>query len=368
MSSSKVSLLLPDLRGGGAERMRIVLAHEFSKAGYDVEIVVMQAQGEFLKTARDSFRVIDLEAARMRTLPRALFRYFQQSRPDVLIAAMWPLTVIAPLVARLSGVRCKVLISEHGILSAEYRDWGVLHNVMLKVSTAIGYRLAAHRIGVSKGLVEDMAQLSWMRPEAFNVIHNPIPASARCDEAELSAVDKLWSSQPGSRILTVGTMKEVKNHALLLRAFARVRNPNKKLMFVGTGSEFENLQALAESLKVIDQVIFAGFHSKTGPFYETADLFVLSSDSEGFGNVLVEALAAGTPVVSTDCPSGPAEILGNGRYGRLTPVGDEEALAEAMELALNEPTDRKFLKQRAQSFTPEVAIQKYLGLIEAHHA
>jgi len=111
-------------------------------------------------------------------------------------------------------------------------------------------------------------------------------------------------------------------------------------------------------------VIVAGFHPDPTPFYKTADLFVLSSDYEGFGNVLVEALACGTPVVSTDCPSGPGEILDGGRFGRLVPVGNARAMAEAIDDALDAPADRDALVHRAADFAPEIAARKYLDLLD----
>ena len=125
--------------------------------------------------------------------------------------------------------------------------------------------------------------------------------------------------------------KHQKNHALLLRAFALLERPDARLMLLGNGELEPDLRRLAAELGIADRVIFAGFHPDPTPFYRTADLFVLSSDYEGFGNVIVEALACGTPVVSTDCPSGPAEILADGEFGALVPVGDAQALARAID-------------------------------------
>ena len=358
-----ISILLPDLRGGGVERIRIVLAHEFARAGHEVEFVLMQARGELLEEARASFSVVDLATPRARSLPLALARYLRQRRPDALLAAMWPLTAIAPLALRLSGHRCKVLVSEHGILSAQYRDWGRFHRLFLRLSTSVGYRSVDYRIGVSAGVAADMAALSGIRKDSFEVVYNPVPPRAVPEEAALDSADRLWSGPRSARILTVGTMIPVKNHPLLLRAFALLDRPDARLMFVGNGDERKALLSLAHDLGVADRVIFAGFHPDPTPFYKTADLFVLSSHYEGFGNVIVEALACGTAVVSTDCPSGPAEILENGRFGQLTPVDDAEALSRAIADALEQPHDRNALKRRAADFTPEIAARKYLDLL-----
>lgn len=360
----RVSILLPDLRGGGVERIRIVLAREFARAGHEVEFVLMQARGELLEEARESFSVIELGTPRARTVPLALARYLRRRRPEALFAAMWPLTVFAPLAARLSGRRCKVLVSEHNSLSVQYRDWGRGHRAALRASMAVGYRLADRCVGVSSGVAHDIATLSGMRSTTFEVIHNPVTPRLGPSSEALRDAEALWAGPSGARIVTVGSMKTQKNHQLLLRAFARQDRSEARLMFVGDGAGRDAILSLAEELGVTDRVILAGFHRDPTPFYKTADLFVLSSDYEGFGNVIVEALACGTPVVSTDCPSGPGEILDGGRFGRLTPVGDAGAMAEAIHTALNAPANCDALKRRAADFSPGIAAAKYLDLLD----
>ena len=179
---------------------------------------------------------------------------------------------------------------------------------------------------------------------------------------QVARAEAIWQGR-GPRILTVGSLKPVKNHALLLRAFARLAMPQARLMIVGQGPEEGSLRQLVAELGLGQRVILAGFHADPAALYATADLFALSSDHEGFGNVLVEALSYGLPVVSTDCPAGPAEILGGGRWGGLVPVGDEEALAGAMAAALSAPVDRDALRARAADFAPEIAARKYLDLV-----
>lgn len=360
---SLISILLPDLRGGGAERVNLDLAYEFSRQGHKVEFVVMQARGEFLAEAQDAFSVIDLNCRRARDLPRALIRYLRHHRPDALLVAMWPLTVIAPMM-RFAGYRGRVVVSEHSILSIQYTGWGWAHRVALRGSLALAYRLAHARTGVSAGVADDIAGLSGLARRMFEVVYNPVPRRPSPDVHALNMAEALWSAPSGAKIVTVGSMKSEKNHPLLLRAFALLDRPDARLMFVGDGDGREALLSLARELGVTDRVILAGFHPDPTPFYKTADLFVLSSNNEGFGNVIVEAMSCGTPVVSTDCPSGPGEILENGRFGQLTPVGDVEALSRAIADALEKPHDRDALKRRAADFAPEIAARKYLDLLD----
>jgi glycosyltransferase involved in cell wall biosynthesis len=358
-----ISILLPNLAGGGAERVNIDLAYEFARAGHDVEFVLMQAKGPLLEEVRSVFPIVDLGTPRVRSLPIALLRYLRKRKPEALLASMWPLTAIAPFSARLAGHSCRVVIAEHGILSAQYSDWGRFHRAMLKLSTGLGYRLARYRVGVSSGVVADIAGLSGMSFNDFHVVHNPVPPRPTPAPAAVEAAEALWAAPPGARILSVGTMKAVKNHPLLLQAFARLDRPGERLMFVGDGAKRDELLSLARELGVADRVVLAGFHSDPTPFYMTADLFALASDYEGFGNVLVEALASGTPIVSTDCPSGPSEILDGGRYGRLVPVRDVEAMAEALDTSLDQPFDPDHLIERAQDFAPAVAAEAYIHLL-----
>ncbi|KPQ20039.1 MAG: Glycosyltransferase [Halomonas sp. HL-93] len=362
----KISILLPDLRGGGVERVRIILAHEFARVGHDVEFVIKQARGELLEEVQKNFAIVELATPRVRNVMPALIRYLRQSRPDALLAAMWPLTAIAPLAQRLSGHRCKVVVSEHNTLSQQYCGWGKFHRATLCGSAGVGYRLAHARVAVSDGVAWDIASLSRVSRSAFTVIHNPVRpfAGAGAGAVDRARGDEFWSGPCGARILTVGSMKPQKNHPLLLRAFARLSRTDARLMFVGDGAGRNTLEVLAKELGVAERVIFVGFQRDPVQFYQTADLFVLSSDYEGFGNVLVEALASGTPVVSTDCPSGPSEILEGGRFGRLVPVGDEAALFRAMQTELNTPPDPDYLRARAADFSPVIAAQKYLDLIE----
>lgn len=358
-----ISILLPDLRGGGAERVMVDLAREFDVLGHTVEFVLMAGIGDFLSEARRDFAVVDLEVPRVRNVAPALCRYLRQRRSDALIAAMWPLTAIAPLAARMVGFRGKVLVSEHAMLSRQYAPRGGLHRLALRASTYAGYRLASARVGVSQGTCADMAALSGISKEMFVTVHNPVRPAVLPEPGDLIAANALWGAE-GPRILTVGNFKPVKNHPLLLRAFADMARPDARLMLLGQGGNEAALRALAVGLGIADRVVFAGFHADPSPFYATADLFVLSSDHEGFGNVIVEALSFGLPVVSTDCPSGPAEILQGGRYGRLVPVGDATSLARAMDVALSFPGDRDALIRRAADFAPKIAACMYLDLLD----
>lgn len=205
-----------------------------------------------------------------------------------------------------------------------------------------------------------MAKLGNVPRDHVTVIHNPA-ATGRF--VSLQASKRPIPPDAGPMIVTVGTLKPVKRHDLLIRAFAKLDFPGARLCIVGEGQERSRLELLASELGVSARVLMPGFQPDPSTWYAHADLFVLSSDHEGFGNVIVEALEQGTPVVSTDCPVGPREILQGGRFGTLVPVGDVDALAAAMKEALCASHDRAALMRRAADFSLEKASTAYLDLL-----
>lgn len=358
-----ISIILPNLGGGGAERVMLDLAREFARLGHTVEFVLMQATGDLLSEAQRDFVVVDLATPRARNAPYALSRYFRSRKPSAVIANMWPVTSAAVIAKVLARNSCHLMLVEHNTLTQQYASWGRLHALILSASVTVTYRFADNIAAVSEGAAEDTARVARVASERVAILHNPIPRRPMPRPEEIARAEAIWAIPPGQRILTVGNLKDQKNHPLLLRAFAEIARPNKRLMLLGQGRNAVILKALATELGIADRVIFPGFHADPSPFYATADLFVLSSDYEGFGNVIVEALSFGLSVVSTDCPSGPSEILEDGRFGCLVPVGDAASLARAMVDALAVSVDRDALIRRASDFAPEIAARKYLVLL-----
>lgn len=365
MLQKKIAILLPDLRGGGVERIRLVLAQEFCSMGYQVEFVLVSAQGELLKEAKAFCPVVDLKSRRLREVPLKLLKYLQANKPDVLLVAMWPLTVMSTISCALSGYDGRVIVSEHNVLSIQYSNRSWVHRLALIVSVSIGYRLASGVVGVSQGVVKDLADLANMNVSRFRTIYNPLSSFQSPTKEAFTHAESFWTVPRGCRIITVGRFKSVKNQALLLRAFSKMPvTSNVQLMLLGDGELRNELTKLILDLGLSDRVLMPGFYSDPTPFYHSADLFVLTSNNEGFGNVIVEALAAGVPVISTNCPFGPAEILKNGEYGMLVPMNDENALAKAMCQSLESRHDAEHLRSRAKDFSPKSAAAAYLDLLQ----
>ncbi|UOK72806.1 glycosyltransferase [Ancylobacter polymorphus] len=358
-----ISILLPDLRCGGAERVMLDLAHEFVRAGHEVEFVCMQARGEFLGEARQSFSLVDLATPRARHLPLALTRYLRRRRPVSLLAAMWPLTGIAGVATRLAGRDIRLVSSEH----VDFRHTPSLRQSERWALKRFGQQLYApcHSVvAVSQGVADSLQEVAGLSVERLTVIHNPVrPLPPGLMTAEDRRHLAGWL-EGGMRLIAIGTLKRQKGYDVLLRALADLRKrQDARLLILGEGQLRDELERLAVNLGIADGVWMPGFRANPGTFLQHADVFVMSSNWEGFGNVIVEALAAGVAIVSTDCPSGPAEILDNGRYGHLVPPADAMALSRAIARMLDAPMPPDLLKARARSFRPPDKAAQYLRLL-----
>jgi glycosyltransferase involved in cell wall biosynthesis len=354
--------LLPDMRGGGAERVALRLIGDFLKAGHEVDLVLLQEIGELLPLLPSEVRVFDLGALRVRSGIWPLVRYLRQRRPHAMQISMWPLTAIGILAHRLARSRARIVTSDHAALSKHYPPSKPLTYRSLTLSVRLFYPLADARILVAKDAADDLARISGIDRGTIEVVYNPVGEPPE-NVGTTREIEMLWGDAD-QRIITVGTFKAQKNHQLLVRSFASAfRGATVKLMILGEGELRFGLEALARELGVAEQVLLPGFTTDPWPYYASADLFALSSNYEGYPLVLIEALRSGLPIVSTDCESGPREILDDGRFGELVPVGDEAALAEAMKSALARPHDTAALRARAEALSGQATSDRYLELM-----
>lgn len=353
----RLAFLLPDLTGGGAERVALTLIGDFIDRGYQVDLLLMRRSGDLLDVVPPSVRIVDLRAPKVRDVLWPLVRYLRTERPDGLQVMMWPLTVVGVLGHRLARSKARLVLSDHTTLSRHNAHLGRIATRAMRASIRLCYPLADARVIVSERSADDLAALSGLPRSSIEVVYNPVVALPADDAAPPD-----WGS--GARILTVGNLKLEKNHELLIRAFARLAADRPaSLVIVGEGDRRAGLEQLARDLDVAERVRLPGYLVNPWGYYRSADLFVLSSDYEGFGLVLVEALRCGLRVVSTDCEAGPREILADGRYGTLVPPGDADALATAMLTALDAPVDAQAQMARAEQVSGSSASDRHLQLM-----
>jgi len=356
---SRLALFVPDLGGGGAERVMVRLSLGLSDLGHSVDLVLAHKRGPYLAEVPESVRVVDLGARRLAAALPPLLRYLRRERPEVLLATRDDCNVIAALAKRLSRGN-RIYARASNTLSSACGEG------RMRVVPALSRWLLPRLDGLiapSQGVADDMAEVLRLPRERIAVIPNPVAS----DELAARAAEPCghpWLCGGGKPVLlAVGRLTRQKGFDTLLTAFASVRREvPARLVILGEGDSRATLETLREELGLADAVDLPGFTPNPYPHMARASLFVLSSRWEGFPNALVEAMALGTPVVATECPSGPREILRGGHTGPLVPVDDAEALARAILTTLADPPARQVTQAAVAGFTPEGVARQFLDL------
>jgi glycosyltransferase involved in cell wall biosynthesis len=365
VSERTIAFFLPSLCGGGAERVTVNLAQAMTERGLTVHLVLAAAEGVFLDQLPPAIRVVDLRAGRVLRSIRPLAAYLRHERPGVLVSSMGHANLIALWAGRLAGGVVPVVVTEHNTLSQEVRRQRGLTRWLWPRLLGTFYRWAARVVAVSRDAADDLARTSGFPRDRIEVVYNPVITPAMMAQAR-QAPDHPWFAAGGPPvILGAGRLTKQKDFPTLVRAFAEVRRRHPaRLLILGEGEDRPALEALIGELGLSDDVALPGFRDNALAYMARSAVFVLSSVWEGLPTVLIEALAAGTRVVSTDCPSGPREILQEGRLGALVPLGDVPALANAILAALDRP--RGGVPDEALTpFTRDASVDHYLRVLEA---
>lgn len=358
---TKVAFFMPNLNIGGAERAMSLLASAFAAHDIPTDFVLVQAKGELLSNLSKKVCVVNLGASSTYTCLPSLISYLCASKPNAMISAL-DLTNLLALIAR-SLVRYpkKLYVRLDSTQSVVKRSYP--KKKLEKIFIRAIYPWADRVIAISQSVAEDFIKYTGISSKQISVINNPIITDDIYNKAQQPVRHPWFTPTEPPIILAVGRLVYSKNFSILLKAFAKVRQTRRvHLVILGEGEQRNKLLAQAAELNIIKDILLPGVQRNPYAYMSHASVFVLSSHYEGMPTVLVEALACGCPVVSTDCPSGPREILDNGKYGYLVPVNDEDALAEAINSALVHP---KPIPEVAwlEQFTLENVVQAYLDLI-----
>jgi glycosyltransferase involved in cell wall biosynthesis len=351
---------------GGAPVVVVNLANELVRRGIRVDVLIFTRRGVSRFPFPFDRRVVlhYLRAqSRLELFSRLVF-HLRRIRPKGMVAVGTKANLLCAWATWLPGLGVRFWASLHHDLSSEMKGWSARKR---RRRIRLWGRILAKAkglIAVSRGVADDFVAATGIEGARVRVVYNPIVdagLAARADEP----LAHPWLTGGGPPvILGVGRLTGQKDFATLVSAFALVRAGRPcRLLIIGEGEEREPLAALVETLGVQDTVQLAGFQPNPLPFMREARLLVMSSRWEGFGNVLVEALHCGTPVVSTDCPHGPREVLAGGELGRLVPVGDPQALADAIIESLDEKPDRRRLRARAAVFSAARSADGYLEVM-----
>jgi glycosyltransferase involved in cell wall biosynthesis len=361
-TSLHVSFFMAAPTYGGAQKVTITIANGLAERGHDVDLVVARLEGDFVSDISEAVTVVDLNVPSVpgiglfAGIPR-LRSYLVAENPAVMFACLTHANDVAVLASLGANSSTHVAVTEHLAFGADTELKKRITSTMAKYL----YRYADDVVTVSAGVAESVAANTRVAIADTTVLHNPIHVEEVKREAAASVDHEWFGSTEVSPIVSVGRLEPQKSLTTLLSAFARVHDarPETRLVVVGKGSERDRLIDRTERLGLSDVVDFPGFVDNPYAYMKGASVFALSSEFEGLPTVLIEALACGCTIVSTDCPHGPREILDDGTYGRLTPVGDSDALADGILQALDDPTPVERCLERADHFSMANSLDRY---------
>ncbi|WP_240761682.1 glycosyltransferase [Nitrosococcus wardiae] len=361
----RLALFLPDLNGGGAERVMLTLAQGFLERGIQVDLVLAHAVGPLLDLVTQGVSLYSLSdgsrfSSRIGLALSALWgltRYLRREQPTTLMSTLTGANIIAVLAKILARSPTRLVLREANT-ALNHRSF------LTQFAVRILYPCADAIVAVSQGVQKDLIDRIGISPDKITHIPNPVDIATITRQAE-EEINHPWFYKGQSPvIISLGRLTRQKDFTTLIYAFARLRQTRAaRLMILGEGEERSKLEALVSRLDLVTDVTLPGFKVNPYPYLQQAALFVLSSRWEGMPSVILEALAFGVPVVATDCHSGPREILEEGRFGNLVPVGHTQALFRAISDALDHATKATVLQTRAEYFSPASTALRYLAVM-----
>jgi len=364
MSKEKITVFISFSGEGGVERMISNLIHEFVRQEHPVDLLLIKARGEHLKRLPKEVNIIKLGSDHSALTLWPMVRYLRQNKPECMLVAKHRAIVIAVLARMLAGVNSRIVGRLGTNLSRALEGKNALRKWLWHAPMRKLYPKVDLIIPVSEGVLDDVASITGLGSDKLRVIRNPVITPEMHSLAEQPIKHPWFAEGELPIILGAGRFTRQKDFITLIKAFAKVRQQlDCRLVLLGYGALQERYQALAEELGVTEDISMPGFASNPYPYMKRAKLFVLSSAWEGSPNVLSEALAQGTPVVATDCPSGPREALKGGAVAALVAVGDVDAMAEAMVTTLKHPPSAESLQEAVSDYTAEKSAQRYLAAL-----
>ncbi|MEN2996829.1 MAG: glycosyltransferase [Acetomicrobium sp.] len=370
MIKGKIAFFIPTCRGGGAERVMVTFANAFAKKGIQTDLVVCSLTGPYVDEIDKRVNVFDLKKDHVsRSLP-ALLRYIRKNKPTAMVSSLVHANIIAVIAKLLSREKFRLAIREASTPSMESKAGNSPFPVKTRLVSFLQrrlYKYADFVIAPSKGVALDLVENKIAPESKVHVIYNPVDIEM-IQKRMKEPVSHPWFQGNDQVILAVGRLTKQKDYPTLLRAFSIVsRKVSCKLVILGEGEKRKELEELVKELGLEGKVDMPGFVENPFAYMARASVFVLSSLWEGLPNVIIQAMVCGTPVVATDCPSGPREILEDGRYGRLAPPGDWGKIADEIFLSLSKVHKQQENKERANFFSVDRSVNilfELLNLLE----
>lgn len=364
-TAKKISIISPSLVGGGAEKVAVNLANTYAANGHVVDLVVFKSVGPYKASVSSRVNLVDLNVSSSRYALLKVRRYLKANSNGHIISVIRGANIIVGLASIGLGIDCLIFREANTMHGLEQRGW--LYRSIQKGLTNVAYRQAAFIVANSKDTRHGLLKYKLTPIEKIRVIPNPVLESDYWDRKNYK-VDEEWLENCDLKvILSVGRLHKQKNFPFLISAFKEVykKDFSARLLIIGEGAEKANICRLIHEEQLSSVVKIINFKANVYPYYNGSDVFALASAWEGFGNVLVEALSVGLPVVCTDCPGGPRTILRHGKYGVLIPVGDKHGYVKALYDALQGRAKSSEAIAYARDYTASKVSEKYFKLMQA---
>lgn len=360
----KILFFLPNLEGGGAQRVVLNLAEAFAAKEYEVTLVVAIPSGSLLNAVPTTVKLIHLNLKRSYQSILPLAKVIKTEKPDIIYSRMNYGNIITSIACTIARTKAKFVATIANTLTPEQFGSKNEERIMFGLER-LTYKRAAIVVANSTDTYNDLVRERIATPSKLTVIFNPVVDYDAIVKKASEPLTHPWLTNKSSPVLVaVGRLSPQKNYPFLLRSFAELKKKTSaKLIILGEGQLKPQLEEQIKALGLNDDVSMPGF-ANPFPFYKYADAFVLTSLWEGFGNVIVEAMACGCPVVASNCPGGPKEILEHGKYGKLVDGYDEQTFADAIFDMLNNPTDKNMLKAQAGEFAIDKIVKEYEALFK----
>ena len=356
-----IALFLPTLHGAGAEKVIINLLKGMLQKDISVDLVVASMEGAYLNQVPKQVRIINLKTYRVVKALVPLSQYLRDNQPCTLISHMSNANGIAVLAKILSQQKTRLVLVEHNTLSPDKSK--LIRAKFVPILMKLLYPLADAIVAVSQATARELESKLGLKKGKVKTIYNPVVDSRLTFQAN-QYLNHPWFGKGSPPVfLAVGRLTQQKDFATLIKAFAILRTKKMaRLMILGEGELREELEEMTKKMGLSKDIALPGFVKNPYMYMTKATAFVMSSRWEDLGNVLIEAMACGCPVISTDCPHGPREILAAGKYGILVPVEDVFTLSYAMLKLLEAPVRKELLIDRANYFSVNRAVSKYLAI------
>ncbi len=365
MNKKKISIILPNLRGGGAEKNYLMLANIWSKKNFEIEFVLLEKEGIFVNKINNNIKIHNLNVKKYRYSFFKIFKYLINNKSDLIIVNLWPLTSITLFLNLLLFNKNRIIVHDHQILSKSYSDEFNNNRKYLSISISLTYNMANGIIAVSNTVKNDLIYLG-VKSNKIKVINNPIIIPEFIKKFNDDQIKKMWGSKNKFKVLSIGSFKYEKDFETLIKSISLIKdNRNISVVILGEGKDRFRIESLIKELNLQNIINLPGFKENVNDYYSSADLFISSSIHEGFGNVIADALSYGIKIISSNS-GGSNDILCDGKYGDMFNPRDYVTLSNLIvknikyKITYNQINKNK---ERALSFDIQKISNEYINFI-----